>query len=251
MRNHTPRVGAASRTLVMLEAVLADEGRSSIAAIARRCDMPVATAHRQVATLVDQGYLALGPSGRHIAGPKLIGLLLRLDEKQIIANCAAPVLHRLAAESGTVMQLGTFENDMVTYRIKTGQGAGALFSRVGMQLEAYCSGIGKVLLANLTEERRRAYLSTGPFPALTAQTITDPQAIAVELARVRAQGYAIDAQEVADGLVCIAVPVTLPDGRVLAAISSSRFGEDSAAPLALLPALQAAAADIARIAFGG
>lgn len=243
-------MAAASRTLVMLEAVLADEGQSSIAAVARRSGVPVATAHRQVATLLDEGYLALGPAGRHIAGPKLLGMLHRLDEKQIIASCAAPVLHRLAAESGTVVQLGTFENDMVTYRIKTGQGAGALFTRVGMQLEAYCSGIGKVLLANLAEERRRAYLATGPFPALTPRTITDPQAIAAELDRVRAQGFAIDAQEVTDGLVCIAVPVALPDGRVLAAISSSRFGEDSAAPLALLPTMQAAAAEIARIAFG-
>jgi IclR family acetate operon transcriptional repressor len=251
MRNGTPKVAAFRRTLAMLDAVLADGGQSGIAAIARGIGMPVATAHRQVATLLEEGYLARDAARRHIAGPRLIGMLHRLDEKQIVAACAAPVLHRLAAESGTVVQLGTFENDMVTYRVKTGQGAGALFSRVGMQLEAYCSGIGKVLLANLPDDHRRAYLATGPFPALTARTITDPGAIADELERVRAQGFAFDAQEVADGLICAAVPVRWPDGRVLAAISSSQFGEQVRPPEELLPALRAAASEIERTAFGG
>ena len=81
---------------------------------------------------------------------------------------------------------------MVTYRIKTGQGAGNLFTRVGMQLEAYCSGIGKMLLAHLPEEQQRAYLAGGPFPALTAKTITQPEALAQELERIRAQGFALD-----------------------------------------------------------
>ncbi len=206
----------------MLDAVIADDGRSNLAELARNIGMPLATAHRQVTTLVAEGYLTASGRGRHVAGARLLGLLHRLDEKQIIANVAAPLLHELAARVRSVVQLGTFENDMVTYRIKTGRGASALFTRIGMQLEAYCSGIGKVLLAHLPEAEQEAYLAGGPFVALTERTIIDPARLRQELDVVRAQGFAIDDEEVAPGLRCMAVPLRNGDGKVLAAISVSQ-----------------------------
>jgi DNA-binding IclR family transcriptional regulator len=78
-----------------------------------------------------------------------------------------------------------------------------------------------VLLAALPAREREAYVASGPFPALTARTITDPAALRAELEKVREQGYAVDDEEIAAGLHCIAVPVRAPDGRVLAAISAS------------------------------
>ena len=222
MKQGTPQISSLKRTLAMLEAVIADGGHSNMAELARRTGMPTATAHRQVTTLVAEGYLMAAGGGRHVAGARLLGLLHRLDEKQIIANVAAPLLHELAARVHSVVQLGTFENDMVTYRIKTGRGANALFTRIGMQLEAYCSGIGKVLLANLPVAEREAYLASGPFVALTERTIVEPSRLREELDAVRLQGFAIDDEEVAPGLRCMAVPLRRSDGRVLAAISVSQ-----------------------------
>ena len=222
MSKGVPLIASLQRTLAMLETVIADGGERSVSALAREIGMPIATAHRQVATLVAEGYLAPTGGGRHSAGPKLLGLLHRLDEKQVIANVAAPVLHDLASQVRSIVQLGTFENDMVTYRIKTGQGASALFTKIGMQLEAYCSGIGKVLLAHLPEEPLRRYLATGPFVPLTDKTITDPARLAEELELVRQQGLAFDNGEIAEGLYCIAAPIRMADGRVPAAISISR-----------------------------
>lgn len=218
----TPQIASFKRTLAMLEAVIADGGRRNVAELARQAGIPPATAHRQVTTLVAEGYLAASGGGRHVAGPRLLGLLHRLDEKQIIANVAAPALHELAARVRSVVQLGTFENDMVTYRIKTGRGASALFTRIGMQLEAYCSGMGKVLLAHLPETERDFYLAGGPFVALTGRTITDPDLLRAELDAVRVQGFAIDDEEVSPGLRCMAVPLRRGDGKVLAAISVSQ-----------------------------
>jgi IclR family transcriptional regulator, acetate operon repressor len=251
VRNGTPKIASLARTLAMLDAVIADGGRSSVAAIARSIAMPVATAHRQVVTLVAEGYLAASESGGHVAGPRLLDLLYRLDEKQVIANVAAAVLHRLAARVGCVVQLGTFENDMVTYRIKAGQGAGALFTKVGMQLEAYCSGIGKVLLAYLPDDQRRAYLAGGPFVALTSHTITGVSELAEELARIRSQGFAVDNGEIAEDLLCIAAPVRTPAGNVPAAISISQDGSQARLkPVEnFLPLLFEAADEIERIAF--
>jgi len=206
----------------MLETVIADGGRNGLSALARQVGMPIATAHRQVTTLVAEGYLKPSGGGRHVAGSRLLGLLHRLDEKQVIANIASPVLHRLAGQVRSVVQLGTFENDMVTYRIKTGRGASDLFTRVGLQLEAYCSGMGKVLLAHLPEVEREAYLSGRPFVALTDRTIVDPNHLRQELAVVAEQGFAIDDEEIASGLRCMAVPLHNSEGGVVAAISVSQ-----------------------------
>ena len=230
----------------MLEAVVDDAGQSNVAEMARRLDIPVATAHRQVATLVGEGYLRPLGRGRHTAGARLINLARRLDEKQLVANVAAPILHRLAAKLGSIVQLGTLENEMVTYRIKTGRSANDLFTKVGMQLEAYCSGMGKVLLAHLPDRDRDAYLASGPFVALTERTMTEPAALAAELSKVYAQGFAVDDREIAEGLSCVAVPVRDSRGEVIAAISVSQGkpADDRAIRGRLLPMLLAAASEI-------
>ena len=248
MRRGTPLLSATHRALAMLEAVIADGGASSVSAIARKAGLPVATAHRQVKTLAAEGYLTLTATGRYLAGPRLRALLMQVDDKQIITNIAAPLLHRLAAKVGAVVQLGTFENDMVTYRVKIGEGAGDLFTKVGMQLEAYCSGIGKVLLAHLPERDRAAYLAGGPFVALTSHTIVEPGMLALELEKVARQGYAADEGEIAEGLYCMAVPIQRPDGGVPAAISISRTRPVAGARerAELLAILQGTAEEIAQ-----
>jgi DNA-binding IclR family transcriptional regulator len=235
----------------MLEAILADREGRSVATIAQDTGLPGATAHRQVTTLVAERFLARLPGGRLGPGPRLLSLLQMVDEKQVIVAAAAPVLHRLASEVGSIVQLGTLENDMVTYRIKTGRGAKNLFTRTGLQLEAYCSGIGKVLLAHLPEPQRRIYLAAGPFVALTRHTITDPAVLAMALDHVRVQGFATDQGEIAEDLECLAVPICQPDGRVPAAISVSRLtgrGRKQT-PDDILLLLRTAAQEIATTAF--
>lgn len=252
MRNGTPPIVALTRSLAMLEAIVEQGERESVAAIARRIGMPVATAHRQVTTLLAAGYLARLPGGALAPGHRLVRLLDRVDDKQVIVSAAAPVLNRLATTTGLIAQLGTLENDMVTYRIKAGEGAGGFFTKVGMQLEAYCSGIGKILLASLPDRDREAYLASGPFPALTKATITDPTRLRGELEQVARLGYAVDAGEIAENIACIAVPVRKPDGSVPAAISISRdlTAHGPWDEAALLDLLMPAAAAIGHQAFG-
>lgn len=209
----------------MLEAILSDREGRSVATIAQSLGLPGATAHRQVTTLVHEQYLMRLPGRRLGPGRRLLALLDLVDAKQVIVAAAAPVLHRLAAKVRCAVQLGTLDNDMVTYRIKMGQGAGDLFTRVGMQLEAYCTAIGKVLLAHLPEGEREVYLRTEAFPALTTHTITSPADLREELRCVAAQGFARDNEEIAVGLVCIAVPIHGPNGCVSAAISVSRASD--------------------------
>jgi len=228
MRQGTPTIVSLVRSLAMLEAVLTDREGCSVDEIARQLGFPRATAHRQVHTLLGEGYLVRLRSGQLAAGPRLMNLAQLVNGKQLVVAAAAPVLHRLAARVKSVVQLGTLDSDMVTYRLKTGEGAGDLFTKVGLQLEAYCTGIGKVLLAHLPKDEREAYLATGPFPALTANTITDPTQLRSELEEIARRGFAIDGEEIAAGLSCLAVPIRAPDQSVPAAISVSRLASAAA-----------------------
>lgn len=227
VRNGTPRIRATERTLAILSAVVGDRGQSSVSAIARSLNTPVQTAHRQIATLVGEGFLARGDLRQLYAGPRLLQLLSQIDEKEVIVASTAPRLEQLAHDLTTVIQLGTLENDMVTYRIKVGVDAERIFTKVGMQLEAYCSGVGKVLLAHLSRSDRAAYLASGPFPAITRRTMTDPEQLLNELVKVRSSGHAFDRGEIADGMVCVAVPICAPNRRVLAAISATFTGDSA------------------------
>lgn len=235
-----------ARNLALLEAVVADRGLSSVAALARAAQVPVASAHRHIAALVASGFLIPAGYGRHLPGPALRELARSIDEP-FIAMAARPILTKLAARTRGVVQLGVFEGEMVTYLVKAGESADALFTRIGMQLEAYCSGIGKVLLANLPEPELARYLAGGPFVALTERTIADPALLRVELEQVAAHGYAIDDEEVVAGLQCLAVPVTVPGSGVVAAISTSRPADDDLAAWQgkLLVSLRNAASEIA------
>lgn len=249
VRKGVPPIASFGKTLDMLDAILGDAGAQNIAALARARGIASATAHRQVRTLVEERYLLKLQSGRYVAGPRLRHLLHRIDEKQTLAAIAAESLHKLAADVDCVVQLGTLENDMVTYRAKAGRGANSLFTEVDKQLEAYCSGIGKMLLACLPDAEREAYLNNGPFPRLTARTICDPAALASELSRTRERGYAIDDGEIADSLFCIAVPIRAPDGGVIAAISVSDPGGRRDNKSRLLEPLRKCAAAIEALAF--
>lgn len=134
---------------------------------------------------------------------------------------------------------------MVTYLVKEHGGGPPVLTREMIQLEAYCSGIGKVLLAHLDDAARDAYLAAGPFVALTGKTTTDPDALRTVLGRIRAQGYAVDDAELEDDLYCLAVPVRGPGGEVLAALSASSRSNTPIDP-ALLGRLQTCAASVER-----
>ena len=239
------------RALDLLAMVIADDARRSAVALAREIGLPTSTAHRIVARLVAHGLLIRVGAGRYKGGFALAAMGAGIDRSALIAQVARPLLRTLAARTGRVAHLGSWEGEMVTYLVKEGRGGAALFTRESMQLEAYCSGIGKVLLANLEQEARLAYLAGGPFVALTERTLVDPVALADHLARVRDDGYATDDGEIAADIACLAVPVRGADRRVLAAISVTARGDAASGPPQgeLLAALRECAARIeARLA---
>lgn len=222
MENGPPGTAAIDRTLALFEALVRDAGARPLSALAAELGLPPSTAYRMAALLARRGLIAPARRGHYAAGLTLADLGARTDPNRILAEAARPLLRRLARANRAIAHLGVWDGDMVTYLVKESGAGATLFSREGGQLEAYCSAIGKVLLAHLEPAKRDTYLAAGPFVALTEHTVTDPERIRAMLGDVIQDGFAVDAEEIANGLFCIALPVRDAGGRVVAAVSLSR-----------------------------
>lgn len=241
--NRTPT--SLDKSLALLVHALEGRSFSSLSALAETAGLPLSTTHRLLEGLERGGVLARVGSGMFFGGPVLQRLSrLCLNSNEILAEVGRPILSALSQRSGRITHLGVLDDNMMTYLVKEGDPEHKARSRPNMQLEAYCSGVGKALVANLPEVEREAYLSTAPFVRLTPTTIVSAASLRDEFALTRARGYAIDAGEMFEDIGCIAVPLRVKN-RVVAAISLVvRRDGDWCPPLRYLARLRKAAAQI-------
>ncbi|KKC26460.1 IclR family transcriptional regulator [Sphingomonas sp. SRS2] len=243
--------GLIDRTLDILDAVRA-AGICSLPMIAAGSGLPVATAHRIVQSLTGRGYLIAYRRGAYGLGPAALALGAGLALHDMLHRASLDELQALGRRCKAHAHLGIFESDMVTYLTKVRYGRGRLPTSEGTQLEAYCSGIGKVLLAQLEPAALDRYMAQGAFVALTANTITDPAQLLDRLEQARTRGWATDIGEVMPDLSCIAAPLFDRQGRAIAALSVSFRGPLIAEEVLAerLPDLRGTAARISARLFG-
>jgi DNA-binding IclR family transcriptional regulator len=161
--------------------------------------------------------------GEYRLGTSAITLSEGLSLDDILAHAARRHLRLLSKQVRNHVHLGVWSDRMVTYLVKQKFGKARLHSAEGTQLEGYCSALGKVLLSDLSPMQLDNYIAEGNFVSLTHDTIVDPDQLRHEIDLVRARRWACDDQEFLSGLRCIAVPLTNPSGKVIAAISISTF----------------------------
>jgi len=228
---------ALDRALAFFSVLMEDKGRTPLAALAHQAALPVPTAHRLVLAFERKGLIARAARGRYIAGMRLAELVP--DWRLILIQASRAPLRRLALDQRCTAHLGILEGDMVTYLIKEGGTDTDLFTREMMQFEAYCTGIGKVLLGGVEKSVLDRYLSGGPFVRMTPATLTEPARIRAAVEAAAVAGHAFDDAEMAEGLYCAAVPIRDPRGRTIAAISlSSSAAKAANVPLtSLVPSL--------------
>lgn len=240
----TRRIGAAERAFAVLDAV-AEGGELGTNEIARRTGMTPSTVSRQLGTLAASGLVERVPAtGRYRLGIRLVhlanALLARLDVREV----ARPHLVALAEATGETATLSVpGDEDAVTIDFVPGAHQVQPVSRLGRPSIAHATSAGKVMLAFSGRE-----LPDGPLRAYTAQTITDPQALAREIADVRERGWADAIEEREPGLSAIAAPIRSSRGELEAVVAlqgpSSRF--DAAAIEAARPLLLERAETISR-----
>jgi IclR family transcriptional regulator, acetate operon repressor len=198
-----------------------DEWLTSVE-LSRRVNLPAASGYRLIQTLEELGAIVRGPRGRYRPGMLLVSLSHNVATSEILRELSHPILCELANSLNGTVHMGVLEGGMVTYIAKVGTSSHtAVHTRVGSQLEAYSTGLGKVLLAALPDDALEAIIHDGDLVPLTPFTITNRAILRSELGQVRQQDYALDNEESSLNLCCVAVPVRDGDGTVIAAISAS------------------------------
>lgn len=225
VKKTNPGNATVRKAVTLYLAVCHDDRRRPISALAKELGIAASTAYRLILPFLEAGMLTKSERRCYLPGLTLYELTDGNCAKSVLEAKARPILEALAKTLAQTVHLGVWEDDMVTYIVKAHGGKTQLFTREGMQLEAYCSGIGKVLLANMETQAQDTYLATGPFVALTENTTTQPSEMRNEWRRIIQQGFAEDREEISRGLSCIAVPIIGPYGRVIASLSLSATPE--------------------------
>jgi DNA-binding IclR family transcriptional regulator len=211
---------------------------------------PKATLHRLLQTLTSQGMLS-HDAAEHTYRPglRLVRLAHAAWAQSSLAPIARPHLDALSERLGETVHLAQLDGGQVLYVDKRNARKPIdMFSQAGKIGPAYCTGVGKALLAWLDPEALDRAIRQQSFHPHTSATLRDEAGLRAELAAIRAEGLSFDREEHEPGIICVAAPVLTRDGRVLAALSvtSSTERHDLAALAALAPALRASAAAIAR-----
>ncbi len=217
-------VKAARNALRILEHLSAG-GSAGVSELARALGAQKSAVFRLLATLKESGYVDREEGGEKY---RLTLKLFKLGSSAVqdldLNRAAVPVITRLAQLTSETVHLCVIESGQIVYLHKiesTYSLKVSMMSRVGQGTPFYCTGVGKVLMAWQDAGTIGGYLREGDFRRFTEHTITEPLALASELQRVRAAGYAYDDEEHEAGVRCVAAPVFDAQGRVAAAVSVS------------------------------
>jgi len=217
-------VQAAVRTLEILEA-LASAGELGLTELAGRVGVHKSTLFRFMRTLCDRGYACRDPdTERFSLTLKVFELGSTVYARVDLVKLASPFLVRLSAATRETVHLAILDGARLVYLSKiesTHSLRVAMQSGVGLTAPAYCTGVGKVLLAFAEAGALDAYLRTCDFARYTEHTIANRSTLLTELQGIRNRGWALDDEEHEVGVRCVAAPVRDGKGSVVAALSIS------------------------------
>lgn len=211
-------VQSLDRAFGLLEHMAAAGGDVALSELAAMSGLPLPTIHRIIRTLVGSGYVRQLPSRRYALGPRLIGL--GDAASRMLGSWAQPQLAALVEAVGETANLAMLDGDAVVYVAQVpSKHSMRMFTEVGRRVPVHCTGVGKVLLAQLPPPEALAMVTRAGLAAQTPHTITDPERLLRELDRIRHQGFAVDDAEQELGVRCVAMAV--PGGPSTTAVSIS------------------------------
>jgi DNA-binding IclR family transcriptional regulator len=209
--------------------LLSDNEALTVTQVARIMNINRAGSHRFLSTLKELGYADKDENSRYYLTSKVIELGTKVLDRFEIRKIARPFLQELSTKFNETINLGYFNGSEVLtidkidsteiLRMDAGIGGGE---------PAYCTSLGKAVLAFLPDTQLEAYLSTVELTAFTPNSVTSKEKLKEELLLIKAKGYAIDDEELSVGLRCIGAPLFDHSGQANYAISISgpsiRFG---------------------------
>jgi len=211
------------RAVSVLDLLGESEGPLGLADVCERMALHKSTAHRALMVLERCGMIERTPENRFRLGLKLYELGTRAVEQIDLRARVHPWFRRLSAQVGETVHLGVLQRTSVVYldKVEPSNRRVWLASRIGASNPVYCTAMGKAMLAFLPAETLAEILGRIRFVRLTHRTLMTPEALMRSLERVRRRGYAIDDEEVEEGVRCIGAPILNESGQPMAAVSVS------------------------------
>ncbi|AIT61663.1 IclR family transcriptional regulator domain-containing protein [Corynebacterium doosanense] len=217
----TTTVQSLIRGLAVIRSFSATAPRQTLAQVAEHTGLARATARRFLHTLVATGYAATDGSDFWLT-PRVLELGYSYMSGLTLPSIAQPRLEQLSRVVDDSSSMSVMDGREIVYvnrvpvrRIMT------VSITIGTRFPAHATSMGRVMLAGLSPEQRRDYLSTTELVALTPATIVDRHRLFDELETVSQQGWCIVDQELEPGLRSVAAPVYSPSGDPVAAINIS------------------------------
>lgn len=239
-----------ARGLQVIRCFSAEAPAQTLTEVAVRSGLSRAGARRILLTLQTLGYVH--SDGRLFRlTPRILDLGFAYLSSMPIWNLAEPAMQALAAQVGESCSAAVLEGTDIVYvlRVPTHK-IMSIGLGVGSRLPAYCTSMGRMLMAGLDDSAVTSLLQASGARALTRHTLTDPQELLAKVRQARRQGWCLVNQELEEGLISLAAPLTERSGRTVAALNiSGQANRTSARQMqeTMLPALLQAAQGISAL----
>lgn len=208
-----------ARGLAVIRAFSAEAPRQTLTEVAKRCGLTRAGARRILLTLETLGYVKA--DGRLFAlTPKILDLGFAYLSSQPLWQFAEPVMQQLAGELKESCSAAVLEGGDIVYVLRVpARKIMSINLGVGSRLPAWCTSMGRVLLAGLPPAELEEQLARVQFHSHTARTARNLDELRTRIAQVRSQGWCLINQELEEGLVSLAAPIVDRNGQTIAALN--------------------------------
>lgn len=209
------------RALDILQYLSRHPGEHGVRSLAAALDVSPSSVFRLLETLEQAGFVRQNPTtDKYAIGIKAVQLGIAALGALDITAVAPPRLHALVSETGESAFLAVRDDTEIVYLLKEeGSHSIRTTALLGSRRPLHCTSLGKSFLATMPPAEAEALLQRAGMPAFTGHTFTTIEALWEELAHVRVRGYAVDREEVEEGLACIAAPIRDYRGMTVAAVS--------------------------------
>ncbi len=213
-------VPAVERTLDIIEAMASNSHEMTITQANRKFSIPKSSVYAILQTLKSRGYVDKDIDDRYFLTLKIFSLASALVDSLDLRKRLSPYLRELTGKAGITGHLAVLDGGYAVYIEKVEVlGALRLTTWVGKRMPVHSTSIGKALIAHLPDDEIDRLVAARGLKRFTERTITSSRRLKTELARVRANGYAVSNEENEAGVRAVASPIFDHDGSVVAAVN--------------------------------
>ena len=211
-----------ARGLIVIQAFTQQSPQMTISQLSVKTGLSRAAVRRCLYTLTKLGFAGAEDGSRYSLRPRMLTLSHTYTTSNTLSTAAQPILERMSAALRESFSVATLDGEDIVYIARTHVSrVMAVDLHIGSRLPAYCTSMGRVLLAYLPTEQLEQYLAKVALIPHTTRTITSVEKLRLALRTVRRNGYALVDQEYEVGLRSLAVPVHTSSGRVVATVNLS------------------------------